>query len=420
MTPRVAAVGVIAASVMLFVAACGSSKDSRFQSVPIGDDLHQMLSDVAAVRGLPPPSDLRVGVVARKDGPALIQRALTSDDRATLAHTTTLYRLLGHLAPDEDYLTDYLAFIGNAFAGLYVPADKTLWLVRDAPLDLSQLSPVERATLAHELAHAIQDSNFDVAKRAAAVANDLDASLALTSVIEGDAVTNQDLYTATYGAVPNAVPFAGGVLLLLARAPVTVPASIERELRFPYTTGADWVNVLRQAKGTAPIDAILRGQPLSTAAILHPELFAQGRQPEAVTLPDIGKSLGRWEQESGGTWGEFGLYNYLQLKLPALTALSAAAGWAGDRYDVYVHGKDSVAVFRLQFTSAGEAQEFAAAQQTLLESSGAAFTTRDSVSIAALGDGRVVARSAQPGREVIFAIATNAATAETAVRAIAP
>jgi hypothetical protein len=379
-----------------------------------------MLADVASIRGLPPPADLKVGSVARRDAPALIERTLTADDRATFARTTTLYRLLGHLAPDEDYLSDYLAFIGNAFVGLYVPADKTLWLVRDEPFQLSQLSPGERATLAHELTHAVQDANFDIAKRAAALASDLDASLALTSVVEGDAVTNQNLYTAKYGAAPNALPLGGGVLMLLAQAPGAVPASIERELRFPYSTGAGWVNVLRQAKGTAPIDAILEGQPLSTAAILHPDLFAQGWQPETVTLPDVGKALGGWKHQSSGTFGEFGLYNYLQLKLPALTALSAAAGWAGDRYDVYTHGKDSLAVFRIRFNDAAEAREFATAQQALLEASGARVTTDRGVSFATLDGGRIVARPPQSGSEVVFAIATNEAAAKTAVQALAP
>lgn len=417
---RSGVVAVLVAVAALVSASCGGSGDSRFTAEPMGGDVRQMLADVASIRGLPPPKDLKVGTVRRSDAPALIERALTDTDRATFARTTTLYRLLGHLGPNEDYLSDYLAFIGNAFVGLYVPADKTLWIVRDEPFHLPQPSSGERATLAHELTHAVQDSNFDIAKRAAAVASDLDASLALTCVIEGDAVTNQNVYTANYGAAPNALPLGGGALLLLAQAPGAVPASIERELRFPYSTGTGWVNVLRQAKGTAPIDAILKGQPLSTAAILHPDLFAQGWQPEAVSLPDLNKPLGGWKRESGGTFGEFGLYNYLQLKLPALTALSAAAGWTGDHYDVYTHDKDSLAVFRIRFNDPAEAREFAGAQQALLEASGARVTTDRGVSFAPLDGGRIVARPSQSGSEVVFAIATNEAAAKTAVQALAP
>ncbi len=386
----------------------------------MGGDVRQMLADVASIRGLPPPKDLKVGTVRRSDAAALIERTLTADDRATFARTTTLYRLLGHLGPNEDYLADYLAFIGNAFVGLYVPADKTLWIVRDGPFQLSELTSAERATVAHELTHTIQDSSFDIGRRAVAVTNDLDASLALTCVIEGDAVTNQDLYTAKYGAAPRVIPLAGGTLFLLAGAHGGAPASIERELRFPYVTGADWVNVLRQSSGTAPIDAILKGQPVSTAVILHPELFAKGWQPEAVSLPDLSGPLGGWKHDSGGTLGEFGLYNYLQLELPALTALIAAAGWTGDHYDVYTHDKDSLAVFRIRFNDPAEAREFAGAQQALLEASGARVTTDRGVSFAALDGGRIVARPSQSGSEVVFAIATNEAAAKTAVQALAP
>src|SRR6185369_6322235 len=175
------------------VSSCGGGAGSGFESAPMSDQLRQLLGDVAAVRALPPPDELRVGTIPRAQAAALVQRALTGSDRDSLERTGTLYRLLGHLAPGEDYLDDYVSFLGSALIGLYVPKDRTLWIVDYGPLDLATLTPTEKGAVIHELTHAIQDANFDLSRRVASVGGDLDGSLALTCVIEGDAVANQNL-----------------------------------------------------------------------------------------------------------------------------------------------------------------------------------------------------------------------------------
>ena len=373
-------------------------------SGPLPPSLVQVAKDVAQLRGLPAPDGLQMGFVPRANVPALLDRLLSDDDRAKFAQTTTLYRLLGHFRPDEDYLSIYRQLGAESAAGLYSPPDKTLWIVQqgDAPPDLNSLSREAKSTLAHELVHATQDAAFDL--EALSGNGDLDATLALTCLIEGDAVAHQGLYAAKYLASTG----SGAGADLLAGFVSDIPPSLNREFFFPYTTCADWVQSARESGGTAAINALFRNPPKSTALVLHPERGLNWR-PSAVSLPDLAHALGSgWKRESGGTLGEFQLRNYLQLRLPGLRSSIVAAGWAGDRYDVYSQGQESVAVFRVAFDDETKAAGFRAAQDDLLSAAGAKATLTGGVSVASRADGNTTARLSGSGREVIFAIGSNA------------
>lgn len=229
-------------------------------------------------------------------------------------------------------------------------------------------------------------------------------------MVEGDAVVHQGLYEARYLASPQ----SGTPAALPASFTADIPPSLSREFFFPYTTCADWVRSIRDSGGTAAIDALFREPPASTAIVLHPERGPTWRA-ETVPLPDLAGVLGGgWKRESGGTFGEFQVRNYLQLRLPGLRAATAAAGWAGDRYDVYTRENESVAVFRLIFEDEAQAAEFRAAQDELLSASGAKGSAGGGMSVASRADGNTTARLATPGREVSFAIGSNAAIARRA------
>lgn len=407
----------IAFAALLF-GGCRESESAPFETRPLTPELQQMLDEIAELRGLAPPPALEAGTVSRLDIAALLDRQLTGADREWFANTTTLYRLLGHLGPDEDYLSVFRAFGQGAIIGLYSPAENRLWVVQREPeIDLDAMSPSERSALAHELVHAIQDYHFPLDELSELTAGNLDWSLAATSVIEGDAVTHQGLWDGRQLTLP------GGTRLFLSGtlSATSSPPSIERELRFPYTTGAEWVNIVRSQEGTAAIDRYLAGEPLATAHILHPELRQAGWQPEPVALPDLAPALGNgWTRESGGTLGEFHLRNYLELRLTALPAVTAAAGWRGDRYDVYVDGSESVAAFRVQFADAGEAAEFTAAQRGLLALAGATPAESPSGVAAELKDDRTTIQLASPNSsEVMFVVGSSREVAERAAAALA-
>ena len=378
-----------------------------------------MLQDVAAVRKLSPPPDLKAELVSRSDLPELLERLLTEDDRRWFDNTTTLYRLLGHLRRDQDYHTIWTSFGSGSVLGLYSPIDQQLWVVHDggASIDFDHLPRQEKETLAHELVHAVQDYHFHLDKVYEAVVADLDRNLAWTAVVEGDAVTHEAIYGQRFAAIAS--PSGRAFLVANFGQAPDVPASIERELYFPYTTGAAWIRAIVQKTGTARVDAMLADPPAGTAFVLHPALLESDWQPTRMTLPDVSTALGDgWRRQSGGSWGEFGIQNYLQLRLRGLDATNAANGWSGDHYDVYVSATESVAMFRVQFRDAAEAREFADAQQSFLRAASAAMSTEGSIALGQTPDGNVTATVAPNADEVIFTIGSSAAVALRAMRAL--
>jgi hypothetical protein len=424
---RRSAAAIVVVLAFLGVAACRGGGDAHPDTpaaasvpgtapAPLPVALEQELARVAAERGLPAPTDVKVSLVSKSDVPRLLQSLLTEDDRHEFDRLTTLYRLLGHLRKDETYEGAYLSFAGDSVLGLYSPEAKTLWVVHPdgQAIDWDTLPRDQRSTLAHELTHAVQDYRYDLGALTKATADDLDASLARTCVIEADAVLNERAYTTKYLAVPR----AGGLFASYTLA-ADAPASIQRELLFPYTTCVDWLGAIRGAQGEAGVDKLFVS-PLSTAAVLHPERAAAGFQPAAVSLPDLAPVLGSgWARDSGGTFGEFELRNYLQLRVRALDASQAAAGWAGDHYDVYRHEGESVAVFRVRFADEDAARAFASAQDALLQAEDARTSTAGAVSLAATNDGNTTARVAVSGADVIFAIGSSSDGAARAAKMLA-
>jgi hypothetical protein len=422
-------VWLLAASVLLLAVACtgGGSKPGASataggkgtvgQTEPLPAALQTVLADVAKVRELSPPPSLQAGLVSRSDLPKLLDQLLTDDDKRSFHNVTTLYRLLGHLGKGQDMQSVYEAFGSGSVIGLYSPVDKQLWVVHPdgQDVDFDHLPKDEKSTLAHELTHAIQDYHFHLNDVYRETVDNLDRGLAWTAVIEGDAVVNERMYTQQYLAVPFGR--GGAVMLASLSASGDVPPSLQREFFFPYTTGTDWISAIRQQQGLAPINGMLANPPDGTAYVLHPELLANGFKPADVKLPDLSGGLGDgWKRESGGQFGEFELRNYLQLRIRALDASTAAAGWSGDHYDVYVDGDQSVAVFRVKFSDGTEAAQFASAQGNFLKAAGGKHSTDGAVQLDETGDGNTTARLGVSGDEAVFAIGTSKEIADKALK----
>ncbi len=413
-----AAASVALLPLLLMLAGCGGDGPEAAPASPaftvtpgaLSPAATEVLAGVARLRGLPLPSALRAGTVEPGEVRALLESLLTAEDRAAMARTTTLYRLLGYLGPEQEYEALYLDFVESALRGAYDPAGKTVWVV-GLP---GQSAEARLATEAHEFVHAIQDRAFDLLRGAKAAGDDLDASLARAALVEGDAVTHETLYLAGESGKPS----AGTAGANLGATPAGLPAAIERELRFPYEAGLAWVRSVRAVGGTAAVDRLFAAPPRHTALVLHPELGADATwQPRAVSLPDLSKALGGgWRHESGGTLGEFQLRNYLQQQLGGLEAATAAAGWYGDRYDVYERKGESIVVVRVAFRDTG-AGRFAVALRAVLEREGADFRRGDEVSLSGLADGRTAAVMSGAGGEVTFAIGTDEGAVERAIRA---
>lgn len=406
------------ACLLLLFAACSEDSGSELEGEPLPADFEAMLQEVATIRGLPAPTNVRYATVPRAEVAGVVDALFTDAEREAMDDLTRLYRLLGHLGPTQDYRSSFLQLMTNAAIGFYAPETRTMWLVSESDgASLDQLNELERATLAHEFVHAVQDAAFDVERLEFEAPMLDDRALALSAVLEGDAVVHERLWQEA-----QLVQRGVRVFLNASLTQATVPPSLEREWRFPYSAGLDWAGAIRNESGQAGVDAVMRERrPISTAEIMHPAIRTTGWLPETVTLPDISGGLGDgWEQSGAATLGEFRLANYLQLWLPSLESLEAANGWSGDHFTTYANGEDTLAVFRVKFFDAKDAGEFAATHQRYFQAAGAAVEQEPGREVANLTDGRTVIQLTETAQdEVIFVIGSNAEVARAAANLLA-
>lgn len=411
MAPAAWIAGVLAVA-LAGVACAGQPREAAPES------LEQLVERVADIRDLDQPSSFDVRYIPRSELPRLLDELITDDDRELFAETTLLYRLLGYIENDQDYLQVYRSFGAGSILGLYAPDRDTLWVVHDddEPGTFEALSEAQVETLAHEVVHALQDYHFNLDEDYYEIAEDLDRALAWTAIIEGDAALHEGRFSRKYMALPA----AGRGPLLLHGSPVVRPqvsSAVLRELYFPYTTGPRSVERIIDSLGLTELNTLLADPPAGTTFVLHPERLDDGWAPETVTLPDLAAALGEeWERDSGGTFGEFHLGNYLQQQRSAADSAGAADGWTGDRYDVYTDGQEAVAVFRVLFEDGKEAGEFVREHDAMARGVSPRTVRRSGFLVTPLSDGDVLVRADPSGREVAFAIGSDE---EAAVRALA-
>ena len=124
---------------------------------------------------------------------------LDKDDRREIKEDTALFRAFGLISGDVDLFQAFNDAHGSGTLAYYSFDDRVI-TVRGKKLTLAT-----RATLVHELTHALQDQRFNISDRAekfAKRAEDGKATTegdALRAIVEGDAERTADLYKASLG-----------------------------------------------------------------------------------------------------------------------------------------------------------------------------------------------------------------------------
>ena len=404
--------------------------------VPVTGALREMLHDVATARGLDPPTDLRVRTFAADEVVEVYTGRFSEEQREALEAGGALYQLLGYVEPGES-LWDVTVSTAAHVAGFYSFGDRTLWVASEEEgVDFEGLSAEERHTLAHEMVHAIQDYHFNL-RESGRGASTIDARLAWTSVVEGDAVLHTSAWEARFafdagGAVPV------GHLLALAnrRQPAELPPAILRAFIFPYVTGPVAVQAIIDREGAEAANALFADPPPGTSAIIQSDLLGGDWRPEAdvarlLPASAIADSLGpEWTEEESGVLGQFHLMNYLLGDGPGypwpaqgyqgrrytdgeVRVQRAGEGWRGDYYRIFERGEDQVLIAVVRFETTLDSSQFGVAHRASL--AGGEKVVEEPYTFVTRDDGYVVARIAPVGRTVFFAIGTSAEVARAAL-----
>ena len=369
-----------------------------------------VLKETSQIRELPILRPVKSGAQSRPDIERMLVRNLDKQRTPAEMHATELSLRKFGLAPSSfKYRPFIIRLLTEQVAGYYDPKAQQFHLADW--LDLEGQKPV----MAHELTHALQDQHFNLRRFEKWPRGDSDAEIAAHALIEGDATLAMTFYMLKYPMVALAFRRSLGAGGISTEQYDLAPRAIRESLIFPYLNGAEWATQLHKRGGWPMISKAYANLPLSTEQIIHPEKYFSYERPVKVALPDVTNLLnaGRrsavsnqqsaistqqptgtagvppaprarpsrrgaiadrqlptahrtrptvgWHRVDSDVNGEWSYYLILDqfLNSPA-ESKRAAAGWAGDRYEVY-EGPGNGQVFIAQLSvwdTENDAREF--------------------------------------------------------------
>jgi hypothetical protein len=275
------------------------------------------------------PPDLAVQSIPREALRPLLEEALADAYGDRFDDYAALYRALRLLPAGLDAREALLALYQGQVAAFYNPKDHTMKVVEG----FDPGSPMVKFLLVHELTHALQDRRLPLYAAMTARAGDRDASLALQSLLEGEAVLAMTLAALDGSdlapsererALDQALGMYGGDLAALVP---DAPPFFVHDLLVPYQAGVRFVADAYRRGGWKAVDALYDPLPCCMEAVLHPGADARcpGLRGAAGSVAWPGRAPAVTD-----TLGETGFGYLLGTRLPPERARAAARGWDGD------------------------------------------------------------------------------------------
>jgi hypothetical protein len=343
---RAVARGILLAALWAAAGGCRALREPDTGPVP----LRRYGAEAARLRGLPLTREIPVTSEARDAWMAVLEAELDKpENRRFLEETERLARHFRVLPADASLRALYRALMREQVAAYYDPAKKRIAVVEEPESERPE-SAVDRAladrfVYAHEYCHAVEDAHFDLERLTRAALGDLDANLALTSCVEGNAVlVGADSLCAAW-PVNTATPLGAFLVSLAGRLDLTDAAGTDLQayppfltgaLVRPYLDGAVFSNRLRREAGWQALDRVYRERlPVTTAEILFPERrYLRPFQPAEFSLvPGVaGQGPDAVQPVSTNRLGVLGTALWLGgERLASVRDFGFLRGWLGDR-----------------------------------------------------------------------------------------
>lgn len=282
--------------------------------------LVDLVAEVEDLRGLEFDRPVPVKVLDS----ATFDRRYASEQKPTRkatkdwAETQAALAALGLLRDPVD-LETLRSDVGQQVLGFYDPKRAAI-VVRGDDLDRA----ATRATLAHELTHALQDQEFGLERIRARERKA--GSGSATALIEGDASRIGQLHEESLSPTEQA-EIAASNEATVDSAP-DLPTFLSVALASQYSLGLAMALVLEAGGGNRAVDAALRAPPFNDLAIVDPRTLVDRTAAKSVPAPRL--AAGDTPLGDATTMGAWLLYFVLASRLPPAEALRIAERWGGD------------------------------------------------------------------------------------------
>jgi hypothetical protein len=296
---------------------CGGNEQATVTSTVIDDEVEAVFEAVVELRDLPAQGDVEYRLLSAEEMRDEVTRLFEEEQTREVSQVQQeVYVLLGMMDRGDDLHDILLEVHSEQVVGLYDTDADVMLAVLQAD---GSMGPLEKATIAHEYVHALQDQSFDLdllLEHAEGVGSD--AVTALQAVVEGEALLIMTFYMLTKFDASEIAEVAEQSEQTESEALLSAPVFIRESLTFPYEGGASFIVYLAEQLGG--YEAVFQDLPRSTEQILHPEKYVDRDEPQPVELPDLATVLGgSWSEQYSDVFGEFGLGVMLETTLKDAT-----------------------------------------------------------------------------------------------------
>ena len=250
--------------------------------------------------------------------------------------------------------------------------------------------------LAHEVAHAIADQNYNLSKFIKAGRKSDDGSTARLAVMEGQATwLMSELLAQKMGQSLKDSPallamMSGATEGAAGQYPVfdNSPLYLRLTLIFPYTKGMLFQNAVFERDGQNGFGEVFRKPPVSTQQILHPEKYFSGVIPTVPALPQPHLPKG-YKSLVGGSLGELEHAVMLEQYSGKERAAELAPHWRGCTFNLLENKKAArvVLLYAVEWDTEDAARQYFAAYRRQLSKKWKQMTVATETEDAVTGTG---------------------------------
>ena len=270
--------------------------------------------------------------------------SLSKEDRDFYDATSLLLRTLGVAKGNVDLFKDQNTLNAGNILAYYSPEDREMVIRLGKNDDGSKLSPALRATVVHELTHAMQDQIFGLARIREDVA-DTGQDEALTALIEGHAMSVEQSYVSDNFSDDERQQYEEGTSASDDPEVAAVPEIVSAQQISPYVFGPSFVEALQRKGRAVLLDAFLKKQPKSLEQTILPSKYFSNDDPEKIETPDIPK---HGKAAVSGQISQLDTFFLLVSTWGAPEALRLSDLWGNASYAGYYHHKDFCAAINMR------------------------------------------------------------------------
>jgi hypothetical protein len=267
----------------------------------------------------------------------------------------------GLVPPDFDLAQTTVDVLTEQAAAFYDYHAKRLFITDWTP------SSTRDAALAHELAHALADQNFNLKRFINKARENDDGAMARMAVMEGQAtwLMSEFLARRSGESLMHNAPLAERMNRMSdsgsGEFPVFdgSPLYIRTTLIFPYTGGMRFQQAVVDKDDKAAFAEVFSRPPISTQQILHPDKYFAAAKPATPDLPEPPAIRG-YKGLIGGSFGELDHQVLLELYLGKQAAEDIAPHWRGGQYEILENTKKQRAIllYASRWENAESARKF--------------------------------------------------------------